>query len=193
MQKFSMKQLACTVALAGVCTTASAIEERVFDLGTLPVGATAFSAKIIGGPINTFNDFYKFVLPANGGSGYEVRNLSVQVPELNIDFDLAFTAMSLWSVGADGTFGGGNDVEIATSAGSGPLALSFGTPSAQSQNMMLVVQGFVVGSTGGIYNGAISVSPIPEPEAWAMMLIGAGLVGFRLRTRSKKTAAQRFA
>ena len=38
----------------------------------------------------------------------------------------------------------------------------------------------------------VSVTPVPEPETWAMMLIGAGLVGFRLRNRSKKVAANRF-
>ena len=42
------------------------------------------------------------------------------------------------------------------------------------------------------YSGPILVSPVPEPEIWAMMLVGAGLVGFRLRHRSKKFAANRF-
>jgi len=43
-----------------------------------------------------------------------------------------------------------------------------------------------------LHSGPILVSPVPEPEIWAMMLVGAGLVGFRLRHRSKKFAANRF-
>lgn len=38
----------------------------------------------------------------------------------------------------------------------------------------------------------IDVTPIPEPEVWAMMLIGAGLVGFQLRRKAKRMAVQRF-
>lgn len=39
---------------------------------------------------------------------------------------------------------------------------------------------------------AVDVSPIPEPEVWAMMLVGAGLVGFQLRRKSKQSHGQRF-
>jgi len=38
----------------------------------------------------------------------------------------------------------------------------------------------------------VNVSPVPEPEVWAMMLIGAGLVGFQLRRKSKQAASHRF-
>lgn len=38
----------------------------------------------------------------------------------------------------------------------------------------------------------VSVTLIPEPEVWAMMLVGAGLVGFQLRRKSKQMLIQRF-
>jgi hypothetical protein len=38
----------------------------------------------------------------------------------------------------------------------------------------------------------IGVAPIPEAEIWAMMLVGAGLVGFQLRRKAKRLAVQRF-
>jgi hypothetical protein len=65
------------------------------------------------------------------------------------------------------------------------LAAFAATPQGGDPSLALIEKKFVAID--------VNVSPIPEPEAWAMMLIGAGLVGFRLRNRSKKTAAQRFA
>jgi hypothetical protein len=47
----------------------------------------------------------------------------------------------------------------------------------------------VDGSLGGIYSGSISasaVSPIPEPESFAMLLAGLGLMGAVVRRRSSR-------
>lgn len=46
-------------------------------------------------------------------------------------------------------------------------ALLFGKPSAE----------------GGSYS--ITVAAVPEPEVWAMMLIGAGLIGYQARRKAK--------
>jgi hypothetical protein len=103
-------------------------------------------------------------------------------------------------MGADNAIGGtGANADVLRASangvigtGSQELSVNLG-PTTTSQRMYLNVSGFTTGSAGGIYSGAISVSPVPEPEVWAMMLVGAGLVGFRLRNRSKKFAAHRFA
>jgi hypothetical protein len=49
----------------------------------------------------------------------------------------------------------------------------------------------VMGSAGAnaSYGGTINVSAVPEPETWAMMLGGLGLVGFMARRRKKAEAA----
>lgn len=42
----------------------------------------------------------------------------------------------------------------------------------------------VAGTTvGGTYNGNISLSPVPEPDSYAMMLAGLSLMGFAARRR----------
>ena len=33
--------------------------------------------------------------------------------------------------------------------------------------------------------GKVSIAPVPEPETWAMMAAGLGLVGFAARRRSR--------
>lgn len=47
----------------------------------------------------------------------------------------------------------------------------------------LTVSGNATGSSGGAFSGMINVSPIPEPETYALMLAGLGVVGFLARRR----------
>ncbi len=194
MQNMSIRKIALAVALTGSAIAANA---AMTDLGTLGAGAKAFSGKVLGGPAPlSFGDFFTFELPASASSAYSVVNFPVS--ELNLD--LAFNSLALFSMGADGAIGGtgANQDILRASAngivgtGSQSLSVNLG-PTASAQKMYLHVSGFTTGSAGGLYSGAISVSPVPEPEVWAMMLVGAGLVGFRLRNRSKKFAANRFA
>ena len=37
----------------------------------------------------------------------------------------------------------------------------------------------------------ITITPIPEPEVWALMLVGTGLVGFQLRRKRRAAEANR--
>lgn len=50
----------------------------------------------------------------------------------------------------------------------------------------LQVNGLVVGKAGGKYSADITLSPVPEPETYAMMLAGLGLLGFSARRRKQK-------
>jgi len=50
----------------------------------------------------------------------------------------------------------------------------------------LEIRGDVVGMAGGSYSGVLNVSPIPEPETYALMLAGLGLLGFAMRRKSKQ-------
>jgi hypothetical protein len=49
----------------------------------------------------------------------------------------------------------------------------------------LNVTGIANGPQGGLYNGAISVAAVPEPETYAMLLAGLGVMGFIARRRNK--------
>ena len=54
--------------------------------------------------------------------------------------------------------------------------LAFGTPGASATNL----------SSFGI-----TIAPIPEPEIWALMLVGTGLIGFQLQRKRKAAEANR--
>jgi len=190
MAKLSVKQLACAVALSSACAGANAVS---YDLGLIEIGAPKqFNAFVPAQSV--FGDVISFTLPANGGSGYSVLNFPLTIPGGVGDFNLLFSSMVLVSDPDGIPLNNPLDEVILQTvtggAGTESLSLTFGPTGPAS--MFLVVQGASNGSLGGIYTGAISVSPVPESEAWAMMLVGFGLVGFQLHRKSKQTAVNRF-
>lgn len=50
-------------------------------------------------------------------------------------------------------------------------------------NYQFVVSGEVTGTFGGVYAGALAATPIPEPNKYAMLLAGLGLIGFVVTRR----------
>ncbi|WP_317205306.1 FxDxF family PEP-CTERM protein [Janthinobacterium sp.] len=52
----------------------------------------------------------------------------------------------------------------------------------------LKVEGNVIGNGGGTYGGDLTVSAVPEPETYAMLLAGLGLLGFAARRKAANKA-----
>ena len=48
----------------------------------------------------------------------------------------------------------------------------------------------VNGSNTGAFTGNITISPLPEPATWAMMLLGFGAIGLTVRSRRRQVLAQ---
>lgn len=94
---------------------------------------------------------------------------------------------SQWSAGGNGAVGGGDNVKISsdypfdgTSGNTtNSVALSTGT-------YFYNVSGAATGAFGGLYNltsTIVPISPVPEPETYAMRLDGLGAVGLLARRR----------
>lgn len=192
----TLTKLASAFALASSAATANA---AAVDLGTIVLNVpTIFSGTVANG---NFSGLFAFNLPVNGASGFTAVNvpMTVDFPFGGTGtFNVLLTTLSLIS-NPDGITTGLNGDETvikavnSTDLGQSSNAITFALNAAQSPSgpMFLSVIGLANGTLGGIYSGSIYAVPVPEPETWAMMLIGAGLVGFRLRNRSKKAAATR--
>jgi hypothetical protein len=200
MSKLLVKQV---LSVLGLSTSFIASAATPVDLGTITLDVPkTFSGTVVNGSIN---DLYAFELPSNGGSAYSVVNVPLEIsfpaPIGGVgSFNVLLTTFALLA-NPDGIVSGlsGDESVVravnSTDPGMSQSQITFDLgPNVASGPMFLNVTGVANGSLGGIYSGAIlAVTPIPEPEIWAMMLVGAGLVGFRIRTKSKRASASRFA
>lgn len=178
----TVKLVATATLVLGLSVAANA---TTTNLGAVTTGApTAFSGAVV--PSGAFLDVFTFSLPANGGSGYSVMNFPLSIPGVG-SFNTVFSSMSLVS-NPDGILFNSDDKLLTAATGPGSK-LSFSWGSNAGGNMYLSVMGIANGTVGGLYNGAISVSPVPEAHEWAMMIAGLGFIGMvRHKRRTAKSA-----
>jgi hypothetical protein len=190
LRKLSSEQALSSI-LGGSIMKLKIVAVAAVAAGLLATGAanattTALGPAVVGTPLSfggfaapgPFNDIFTFTLPTNGGSGYSVTNFTY----LPGQFNTMLATLSLFS-NPDGILYNADDALLSTSftPGGGSLALSWG--ASNSGSYYLAVGGLTNGTQGGIYNGAISVTAVPEPETYAMMLAGLGALGFLARRR----------
>lgn len=184
----SLKRAVAVAILAGASVGANATEK---DLGDVAIDVpTSFNGSILAP--GAFNDVFSFALPPSSPSapfsGYTVQNFPLTTPGGDT-FNTLLTSLSLVS-NPDGVLFNQDDTvlqTVANSAGSDSISLAWGQPL--QGDAYLSIAGVANGTIGGLYNGAISVSPVPEPETFAMLLAGLGLMGAVVRRRSSQKAS----
>jgi hypothetical protein len=132
-------------------------------------------------------------------SGSEEAAISVANGSFSDTFNFSLSNLSDL-VTAAGTLNFGKTKKIDTSfnftlynssnlaLGSGTSGTDFSLASLASGPYKLVVTGLATGTKGGLYNGVLSVTAVPEPETFALMLAGLGLMGTIARRRNKAAA-----
>lgn len=154
--------------------------------GTAQAAITPLGAAVVGTPLSfgglaapgPFSDIFTFTLPANGGSGYSVSNFTL-LPGI---YGTALTTLTLMS-NADGILFNGDDTFVSSSSTPGGASIGLSVSSQAAGNYYINVTGITTAPAGGIYTGAISVTAVPEPETYAMMLAGLAALGFLARRR----------
>ena len=173
-----VKSAVATAVVAGSAIGASA---TTFELGLINVGIPKSLSAFAGGSfVSGFSDTFNFTL----GSGTNSSGYSVEALDFNFGFlnaKSSFTDISLYRA-IDNTL-------VAGTGGSPSKSLSFGNVATPSGDYYLKVSGVIdSGGNGYFYTGSISsstVSPVPEPETYAMLLAGLGLMGAIARRRNK--------
>jgi hypothetical protein len=133
---------------------------------------TAFDTYTLGGQINangSFTEIFNFTLP---GSVSEFVSFTMNAKKFS---DLAYSFTN------SGTTTGFDDGDaISTTLAAGPTTVTV-TGIAKGVNSAKT-------SSFANYGFTMNISPVPEPEEWAMMAVGLLLVGVRLANAKKAIA-----
>jgi hypothetical protein len=132
------------------------------------------------------NHFFSVSLPSTGSG--TLSNSIVFNTDGSFRKVIAGMAAYLWL--DSGTVGShdGSDIqilELGTSAeGTKTANYISDTGSLPTGSYFIEVTGYGAGTKGGSYSFIASAVPVPEPETWAMLVAGLGLVGLQLRRRT---------
>ena len=184
MIKTTLKLTAVAAMLAGGSVAANAATS---DLGAISVGQPTTFSGVVQGSGTSINDIFTFSFDgANTASGYSVVNIPLSFS--GGEWNTALATLTLMS-NADGIVGNSDDHMLGSaiwnqgSNSNDTLQLSYG--SAITGPAYIQVTGITDGGNGGIYSGAIAAA-VPEPETYAMLLAGLGLMGAVVRRRSNR-------
>ena len=162
-----------TLAAAAVLAlgTSSAFAADIeFDAGAIPLVPDTFYHLFDHPEVGTFTDTVTFSITA-GDLSSSANPLNVMLGGQNVS-NIDGLEYTIWS-GAEsmGTFAGNNTTW---------------TQSLAAGDYVVKISGNANGSFGGTYGFAMQLAPVPEPQTYAMLLAGLGLVGFAARRRSAK-------
>jgi hypothetical protein len=190
--KKPMKQALMALALMGVFGGAQAATVSLtgsdfpYDLGVNPTDANAYSVTHAPG---SFTDVFTFSLPSGGDTISSA--VSLYLPGFGNDvasYNIINGTLTLFQ-DTDNNGLGGADVSLSSvNWGSTNGVLAVDNVSAGSY--FWAVAGDAVGANGGLY--LYAANTIPEPETYAMMLLGLGLIGFMAKRRLEQPSMGSF-
>lgn len=128
---------------------------------------------------DAFSDTYSFEVASSASFASELVSIVFGAIFSINNFDA-----SLWEGGVSIA----DDVQTTDSDGTIRSQLSF-SPLDSASAYELRVTGTGIGEFGGVYKGTIAVAPVPEPEIYAMMVVGMGVMGWAARRKKRKQAA----
>ncbi len=183
-----LKRAISVAILAGVSVGANATTTALGEVSSsVP---TTFTGSVLGAQ-QSFSDIFTFTLSQpNMSSGYNVVNFPLEIPDVG-SLGTVLSTMSLVTFGTDGMQGTTDDQVLKSvvlpSTGNTQDHLSLSWDQPITGPVYLNIGGVTSGSLGGIYSGSIeSIAVIPEPETYAMLLAGLGLMGAVVRRRSSR-------
>ena len=176
-------------SLAGFVRTIAAAAALTASL-SLPVHALSPGESIAlsggSGLSGSFTQSYAFSLASAAGIDYFSSR---------INFPTAFSITSFAATLFSGTTALISGADGPQSGALVPNSFFLGLLAPGSYR--LDVSGIATGSSGadsytGMLRAVPAIAPVPEPEVWAMMAVGIGLVVIRLRQKSRLAGARNF-
>lgn len=166
--------LGLAAGAANAVTAVTAVTEVTLS-GSYTAGYAGTFSQVVNG---AFNNVFSFMMPTETSGNGAANSIA-----LGNDGSFSYTAFNLYS-----------DLALTTKIATGVISSlgSFDFASLSFSNLLSPATYYlnVIGSTSAnsaSYSGNINISPVPEPETYAMMLAGLGLLGFSARRRKNTT------
>ena len=150
------------------------------SLGTLTTSGASFNTAVASGQ---FSDNWQFDLGSRSNVGASLTNIQFPFGPST------FGAISRFEALLDGTALNFLSVPVAVPGGTVTINVLYGSKTLDTGPHTLNVTG-LAGATGASYGGSIAVAPVPEPETYAMLLVGLGLMGAVVRHRNKSDSGR---
>lgn len=167
--------VALTLWLGLAAGSANAVVTEVTLSGNYTTGYAGTFGQVVSG---AFNSIYSFAMPVATSGGGASNTIS-----LDNNRSFSFSAFNLYSAYNEVTNTLSGLISTGTFSTVAPLeiaSLNFSSLAAPATYYLNVIGS---ATTTASYAGNINISPVPEPETYAMMLAGLGLIGFSARRR----------
>lgn len=172
---YVLKKYALALAFAGACGLASAST----DIPASGAGNQSFSTGVL-------NDTW--TLAHSGIAGAFVDNISFTLTSFS-DFSFSSSTMYLKNNGDIASFGVQLDGAPLAVTTIGKFEFAGDDFQLAAGSHMLQISGLGMLVNGGSYQLQIAAALVPEPESYALLLAGLGLLGAIARRRSKSMPA----
>lgn len=158
-------------------------QSNPYGLGSIGFPATTLLVTLGGSPGESFEEYANFTIPQLSGA-YGSANtypLSISLPVFgNLALhDIKDLTIEVWDNTHPlgninfSTFPGNNTTTFIGNLGAGQYHLDISGHLGDAPSII-----------GGQYSVALAALPVPEPETYAMLLAGLGLIGFSVRRRA---------
>lgn len=181
---FKLKLVAAAVLMAsGVAhagfanVSGNGSQGNAYDMGVIGASPSVLAVTLTGSPSSFFEEYANFTIPTLSSTSGSANTYSLNLWGINVA-EITGLTVEVWNDAHPGgstlytTFSGNNATNLIGNLAAGQYHLD--------------ISGYL-GSAAhvGQYSVALQALPVPEPETYAMLLAGLGLVGFSVRRRKK--------
>ncbi|PXW87823.1 putative secreted protein with PEP-CTERM sorting signal [Nitrosomonas sp. Nm84] len=151
---------------------------NAYDMGVIGASPSVLAATLTGSPNSFFEEYANFTIPTLSSTSGSAHSAVLNIWGINVS-EITGLIVEVWSdVHPSGstlyaTFAGNNATNLIGNLAAGQYHLDISGNLGSSAHV-------------GQYQVALQALPVPEPETYAMLLAGLGLIGFSVRRR--KTA-----
>lgn len=170
----NFKKTSVALAIAVSALAAGSAQAATVNAGTLGAYTNVFTHTA-----GTFEDTINFSIASPSVLSGAANNLVLSFSALSI-YDIAGLTVNVWN--NSHPFG---SINFGSFAGNNQT-YSFNLPTAG--NYHVDITGNATGAFGGAYGITLSAAPVPEPETYAMLLAGLGVMGAIARRRKQNAA-----